>query len=95
LRAGGLDRWHRTNKRDAELRAQFSERERRGGIAGDDNQIGFVFVDRSTEHIDNALDQSVFIQVPVGKAGVVRQIDVTRVRASRLDFAENRQAAEA
>ena len=46
LRAGGLDRRHRANERDAKLRAQFSERKRRGGVAGDDNQIGFVFADR-------------------------------------------------
>ena len=79
----------------AKSRAQFAERKRRGGVAGDDDQIGFVFADCSTEHVDNALDQPVLIQVSIGKVGVIRQINVARVGSRGLDFAEDRQTAKA
>ena len=72
LRASRLDCRHRANERNRKSRAQLAERKRRGGVAGDDNQIGFVFADRSTEHVDNALDQPVLIQVSIGKVGVIR-----------------------
>ena len=95
LRAGGLDRRHRADERHRKARAQFGERESRGRVAGDDDQIGRVPRDRLSDHADDARDQRVFRLIPVREAGVIREIDVTRVRTGAPHLAEYRQSADA
>ena len=51
--------------------------------------------DRVADHVDDARDQRCLRHVAVGKAGVVGDIDVTRIGPRRRDLAEHGEAAEA
>ena len=81
-RAGRLDRRHRPDERHAELRAQVRQHERRGGVAGDDDEAGTVGIDQFAHERDDALDQRGLVLVAVGKEGVVGDVDVARIAAA-------------
>ncbi len=73
--------------------AQVGQHDGRGGIAGNDHQIGPVRRDQFADQADDARHQRRFIAV--GKAGIVGDIDEIGVRPRRRDLTIDGEAAEA
>ena len=77
------------------VRAQILERQSRGGVARYHDEIGRVLRDGLADDVGDARDQRVFGEIAIGKAGIVRHIDVSRVRPHGGDLAEDGESADA
>ncbi len=91
---GRLDRRHGPDERDRILLAQVRQNQRRGGVAGDHDQIGVVAGDQFAHQRDDPLDQRGLSLLAVGEEGVIGNIVIARVRPRIGDLAEDRKAAE-
>jgi hypothetical protein len=93
-RAGRLDRRHGADERHAKARAQMRQHQRRGGVAGDDDQVGPVRLDQLAHEVADARHKLRLAVAAVRKEGVIGDVKVTRARPRLGDFAENGQSAE-
>ena len=89
--AGRLDREHGADEGHGIGRAQMREDEGRGGVAGDDDEVGAVGRDQLAHERDDARDGLALAAAVVGKEGVVGDVDVARV-GSLLATSRNREA---
>src|SRR5690349_598187 len=71
------------------------QHQRRGGIAGDDHEIGTMCREQLAHERADARDERVLGVAAIGKEGVIGDIDVARVGPRLRHFAKNREAAEA
>ena len=92
---GRLDRGHRADEGDGETRSQGRQNERRGGIAGDDDEIGMEARNEAFHHDEDSDDELVLAQPAIGKAGIVGGIDNMGAGAGLRRAPEHREAAEA
>ncbi len=75
-------------------RAQMRQHQRRGGVAGDDHEVGTVRRDQVAHQRDHARDQLRLAVAAVGKEGVVGHVDVASVRPRLHHLAKDGEAAE-
>ena len=92
--AGGLDRRHHADEGNGKAGAQVRENKGRGGVAGNDHEVGAVGLDQLAHEVDDARDQLRLAMPAIGKEGVIGDVDVAGVGARLGDLAKYREAAE-
>jgi len=70
------------------------QHQRRGGVAGNNDEIGTVGLNQLGHESADARDEFRLAVTAIGKESVVRDIDVTRVGSRLRDFAKNGQPAQ-
>ena len=93
-RGGGLHRRNGADEGDGETGPQRREHQRRGRVAGDDDEVGMEARDQPLHHREHAGDQRRLAQPSIGKGGVVGGVDDVGIGAAGDDFAQHGQAAE-
>ena len=92
--ASRLDRRHSADERRREAPAQLGQRYGRGGVAGDDDDVGPVRADQLTDQPGHAGDQRFLGQGSVGEGRVIGDIDEIGARPRRGDLAMDGEPAE-
>ena len=93
---GRLHRRHRADEgKPGKCVAQMRQDEGRGGVAGDDDEIGPIGGNELSHHFADPRDERRLAEPAVGKSGIVGGIDKAGIRAHRGDFGMDGQSAEA
>ena len=85
--------WHGANKRDGKFLAQFGQRDSRGGVAGNHNEIRLVGCNRVIEQRNKPRDQSWFGHRAIRKCSVVGKINKIGVGTQGGNLAIDGEAA--
>lgn len=94
LCAGGLDGRHRSNERDRKACTQHRQRQRRSGVARDNDEGRTQHFDIAAKNGNHAFNERAIIEPPVWKASIVGNEGKLNVPSDAREFLQDGQPAK-